>query len=520
MQCLDRGASRAAAIVEVLLTAEGFASAPELLAALPAPEACSGAIPVGPAEDEAARHARAEVDRATLSLARGEAREALDLVGERDATTLAAAIRIERDLLRASALRAEARYDDALSAARAALFLAEDERDATGTSAAWLEVLRVLGASGRYTEARDFLAHAEAARQRGPQRDDDVEAFLRVRATIRIGLGELAQAHTDLDEAARAIDARLGPRSLERAVVHASLGNLARLEGRFEDALEEHEQALSIDEATLGQEHPRVGRDLHNVGGILRRLGRLDEATTRYERSLAIAVASLGTDHPEAALTRNSLGLVAFDRHDLAAARARWEEALPDLVAADHGDAALVHHNLALLELDEGNTDAALVQIRAALAIDRSRVGVEAKRVASEDLVLGRALAALGRLTEAREALLRTLESAQALHELELEADVRAELARLDATAPRPSPQSLVTTTQRPRILAVPPDETTPSIDLAPADAGVTATLVEPVIAPAAAPGPEPLDAAITPPAAQSHHPAGSGAYGARVPWE
>jgi tetratricopeptide (TPR) repeat protein len=513
MACLDREADRFLAVTRALAAEEGSNDAPELLATLEDPSRCARDDSPTPADDAAAREAREGLDHAALALARGEPASALETLGDEDPDTLDPTLRVERALVRAEASRTLGRYDEALARAQRALFVAE-EHDAERVLTAWVEVLRVLGASGRYREAEDLLAHAEAARRRRTASSPDEEAFLRARANVRTGLGELAGARADLDEVARSITARVGPRAIELASIHASLGNLARLEGRSDDALREHETALEIDREVLGPRHPRVARDLHNVGGILRAAGHLDEAVSRYEEALSISIASYGEHHPETALTRNSLGLVAFARRDLARARALWESALVDLAAAEHGDVSLVHHNLALLELDEANPDRALVQIRAALAIDRDRVGIDAKRVAAEDLVLARALVALDRRAEAREALLRTIESADRLGELELRAEGESLLTSL-----APEPETTPPRAEPPRMPAARPahprESSTPS---EPVDAGMP----EPTpTAPEPEPPPEPPTPTSVPDAATpAWHPAGSGAYGARVPWE
>jgi eukaryotic-like serine/threonine-protein kinase len=519
MTCLDHEADRFVAVTRALASEAGAASTPELLATLGDPARCVRDESSAPHDDAATREARAALERATLALARGEPTSALETLGDEDPERLHPALRIDRALVRAEASRTLGRYDEALALAQGALFVAE-EHDAERVLVAWIEVLRVLGASGRYREADDLLAHADAARRRRTPSPADEEAFLRARANVRTGLGDLAGARADLDEVARAITERVGPRALELASIHASLGNLARLEARFDDALREHGAALARDRELLGPRHPRVARDLHNLGGILRAEGRLDEASARYVEALSISAEAFGEHHPETALTRNSLGLVAFARGDLARARALWEQALIDLEAAAHGDASLVHHNLALLELDEGHPERALVQIRAALAIDRERVGIDAKRVAAEDLVLARALSALERREEAREALLRTIESAERLGEIELRTEAEALLAGLttvrettmerERTAPRAEPPRTPVTTR-------PAEPTTPSeAELEPADAGTPApTPVAPEPEPTPAPPTSAPDAA-TP----VWHPAGSGAYGARVPWE
>ena len=155
----------------------------------------------------------------------------------------------------------------------------------------------------------------------------------------------------DLDAAYALARGRLDADDPQLAGLETSLGNLARLDERFDDALAHHERALALDRR-LGEAHPRVGRDHHNIGGILRRLDRRAEALTHYERALEIKQSALGS-HPEVALTLNSMGLLAFEAGDLARARTLYERAHAMFVEHDHGQSAMVAHNLALLDLAE-----------------------------------------------------------------------------------------------------------------------------------------------------------------------
>ena len=66
-------------------------------------------------------------------------------------------------------------------------------------------------------------------------------------------------------------------------------------------------RALSIDEASLGSEHPDVARDLNNLALLLKTTNRLEEAEPLMRRALAIDEASFGPEHPEVAIDFNNL---------------------------------------------------------------------------------------------------------------------------------------------------------------------------------------------------------------------
>ena len=58
-------------------------------------------------------------------------------------------------------------------------------------------------------------------------------------------------------------------------------------------------RALAIDEASYGNDHPAVARDLNNLANLLRDTNRLAEAEPLSGRAARIFLASLGMDHPK-----------------------------------------------------------------------------------------------------------------------------------------------------------------------------------------------------------------------------
>jgi tetratricopeptide (TPR) repeat protein len=90
--------------------------------------------------------------------------------------------------------------------------------------------------------------------------------------------------------------------------------------GELEEARKCFVQALRIDEATCGPNHPIVARDSTNLGWVLKDLGELEEresaervrcleeAKACFERALRISEAALGSNHPTA--VRDSTDLI------------------------------------------------------------------------------------------------------------------------------------------------------------------------------------------------------------------
>ena len=83
----------------------------------------------------------------------------------------------------------------------------------------------------------------------------------------------------------------------------------------FSDARTIFQQALKIDEAAFGPDHPEVAADVNNLGGVLQDLGDPGQAKACYERALKIAESRLGPDHPHAALYRRNLESLGTQAH-------------------------------------------------------------------------------------------------------------------------------------------------------------------------------------------------------------
>lgn len=504
MSCLDRQRGAFEAVLEVV--AEDDLRAIDAVESLPDPLACAAPAsvdppPAGDAEQVAAL--RVSIDRARVALATAQHEVALEqaarLVDEATALAYMPAL-AEAEQLEAAALRALARFDEADERAERAVLDASRAGDDRATAEAWLERVRVAGSRGRYDVAATWTRHAEAAIARAGDPQDLQRELLHVRGLVRTHLGELAAAERDLREAIESGEARYGERSPRLASLRSSLGDLLRIDSRLDEALAEHERALALDTDALGEDHPRVGRDLHNIAGVLRRLDRSAEARERYERALAIKRAAFGHEHPEVALTLNSLGLLAYADGDGAQARERWTEARTIFEAHAHGDGALSHFNLALLDLDESRWGEAETHARAAIALDVARIGPRSKRVGSANVLLARALVGQDRGEEAREAVAVAVGIADELGDPELAREARAARDAAPEVTPPPAPRAAV----RPR----------------PGPAAGFEPRVGQADEPTEPSGPDEPSEPPPPPTPDFRRPAGSGSYGASQAWE
>jgi tetratricopeptide (TPR) repeat protein len=77
-----------------------------------------------------------------------------------------------------------------------------------------------------------------------------------------------------------------------------NLGIVLRALGNLAGARRNYEQALKIDEAFYGLDHPSVAIDVNNLGRVLHDLGDLARAQVNFERALKIFKNVFGNDHP------------------------------------------------------------------------------------------------------------------------------------------------------------------------------------------------------------------------------
>ena len=76
------------------------------------------------------------------------------------------------------------------------------------------------------------------------------------------------------------------------------LGLLFLTKALYDQAEPLMRQALSIDEASYGQDHPNVARDLNNLAQLLQDTNRLAEAEPLMRRAVLIFFRSYGAEHP------------------------------------------------------------------------------------------------------------------------------------------------------------------------------------------------------------------------------
>jgi hypothetical protein len=134
--------------------------------------------------------------------------------------------------------------------------------------------------------------------------------------------------------------------------------------GRYAEAQSYYDEALSLRQKLLGNEHPETAQSLANLAMLLHAKGETDEADVRYRDALGRARKALGEDHPMVALILQKMGDLALEQARAREAAEHYQSALDirrRLLAGNHPDLAeslvgVGRARLALGELAEAET--------------------------------------------------------------------------------------------------------------------------------------------------------------------
>ena len=181
----------------------------------------------------------------------------------------------------------------------------------------------------RYVEARTYFEKTRELQQQVLEPGDPRLA----RTVYNLGmtalfLGEAQRAEELLSEALRQTGEAKGQRHPDMALRHAMLSWAQRENGNYAGALEHARAAVSIRQATFGQEHPAVAEALDAVGMSLIGLKQHDEARKTFEAALAMRQKLLGPRHADLVYSYDGLGRALLEQGRAAEALSPLEKAL------------------------------------------------------------------------------------------------------------------------------------------------------------------------------------------------
>ena len=317
----------------------------------------------------------------------------------------------------------ELRYDpltaEALFQAGQAQSLTGDYRDAEAT----LSNAVLVAESGRHDEVAIrsgarlvWLAATVAKYEQGEAWAKHASALIKrlggndkLSATLQNNLGTLYKNQGRYDEAlqnhqrALAAAERLDDDRALASILN-NIGVLMRRQGKYSEALPYYQRALAIKERTLGASHPDLGSTLINMGVLMRLESKYDEALSYFEKSLNIKERALGSTHPLLVLNLQNIADVLRLQEKYETSISTFERAL-QLSEKAHGprhpDVAYVLTGLGQAYLGSGKVQLAIETLQRAITIQESRQG-EPSFLGEARFGLARAFAAKGEPTRAR----------------------------------------------------------------------------------------------------------------------
>ncbi len=214
-----------------------------------------------------------------------------------------------------------------------------------------------------------------------------------------------------------ALATALEPDGVTLARSLTGLGQVHRVRGEYERALDPLRRALAVRRARLGGDDPLVANSLNNLAIVADQMGDVDQALPLYHEALRIREATLGPAHPQVARLLSNIAIAYDRRGDYLRARESYERALRVLeeahASADDPDRVNTQNNLVLLLLSMGDATRARVLLERVVAADARRADSTHPDVALHWNNLGLALHATGDTVAARQAFERSLAMAR-----------------------------------------------------------------------------------------------------------
>ena len=363
MDCLSRARRRFAATVTLMLEADPsvMARADVVVRDLPDVEACARREGTMDLEPRATLDRRSEYERLWAALDRAfteyeagqlaRSQTTLDhLIPELDAAGFTRAS-AEAHRLRGTVRFRIGHQGEAIEDLTAATRLSLRIGDRDTAASAMLELAYALGhASSGFDEAVRWLATArDLAEEIGwsPQRLSRIQEKS---VEIHFFAGKddevVRQAGTLLESAPP------GSASLRVGILSLLARSVSR-QGRFDEALALHDEALTLAEKTAGPDHPQTARVLANRVHTLKALGHPGEVERSLERVLAIREAIFGAQAPVVGETHSYVATAAAERGDVATAELHFGRAIEiHEHAKDDAGLAVALANLANLHTD------------------------------------------------------------------------------------------------------------------------------------------------------------------------
>ncbi|CAG9460845.1 unnamed protein product [Pedinophyceae sp. YPF-701] len=223
-----------------------------------------------------------------------------------------------------------------------------------------------------FTQARELYANNKGAQ------DKIVAQAMTNRAMALVELSRYKEAVTELTQALEIWEAQ-GTRQSQPQWVIATLTNLGNAymhQGNYAAALEQHQDALALTQATHGNEGLQCATHNNNIAVVLKKMGRHDEALTTFQQAYQLLVTHVGPQRPACNVVLTNICSVKLALGDFEEAEELARRTLgvsEQLYGGAHPDVATDLYNLGRALSGQGKYNAAAHALTQCLTI-RERV--------------------------------------------------------------------------------------------------------------------------------------------------
>ncbi len=157
------------------------------------------------------------------------------------------------------------------------------------------------------------------------------------RGAVMLNAGKYAEAEALMTQALSLQQAELGPDHPKAISTQNNLAAIARKQGDLDRAVELQRRALAATERAWGPEHPNTAAALGNLGAFLRDTNDVEASEVALLRAIEIVDDAYGRAHPKVAAHTNNLAVLYYRQHRLAEAEALHDRTLT-IAKATYGE--------------------------------------------------------------------------------------------------------------------------------------------------------------------------------------
>ncbi|QSQ18409.1 serine/threonine protein kinase [Myxococcus landrumensis] len=296
------------------------------------------------------------------------------------------------------------------------LWAAETARDDESAARAWVELLALEGEqmTTRPDEVEKIVQHARAAVGRlGRERFPDITADLHLHlAMLRRQAGQLSEAEQEALQGVELSRRDKTPGNLRTPNLMHELGQVYSAQGRYDESLKIHQQALEIREKLLGLNNSALVTSYNRVASVSMAVGQRAMARSALNKALALQESSSTPETSPMGTTLLNLGLISRVEGRTEEARRHYDRAqriLERIRGRTSTNVVNVLTEKALLAHEQGQEEQALALASDAVNRVKEAQGYNTASLVPPLVIRSRIHLAARRYTEARGDLLEAL---------------------------------------------------------------------------------------------------------------